>query len=84
MSKNGDKNDDDDDDDDDGNSKGAEVVEIATSEALTMVDRLVKLKYPSKEERNSCHHETQIREDKGAEQKAKPYEWLLYAIILFF
>ena len=49
-----------------------------------MVDRLVKLKYPSKEERNSCHHETQIREDKGAEQKAKPYEWLLYAIILFF
>ena len=78
ASDNGDDKDDDDDDDDDddadGNSKGAEVVEVGTSEALTMLDRLVKLKYPSKEERNSCRHETQIREDKSAEQKAKPYE----------
>ena len=44
---------DDDDDDDDGNSKDAEVVEIGTGEALTMLDRLVNLKYLSKEERNS-------------------------------
>ena len=45
--------DDDDDDDDDGNSKDAEVVEIGTGEALTMLDRLVNLKYLSKEERIS-------------------------------
>ena len=43
---------DDDDDDDDVNSKDAEVVEIGTDEALTMLDRLVNLKYLSKEERN--------------------------------
>ena len=42
----------DDDDDDDVNSKDAEVVEIGTDEALTMLDRLVNLKYLSKEERN--------------------------------
>ena len=40
-------------DDDDANSKDAEVVEIGTGEALTMLDRLVNLKYLSKEERNS-------------------------------
>ena len=37
--------DDDDDDDDDANSKDVEVVEIGTGEILTMLDRLVKLKY---------------------------------------
>ena len=42
-----------DDDDDDANSKDVEVVEIGTGEALTMLDRLVNLKYLSKEERNS-------------------------------
>ena len=53
------KDDDDDNDDDDGNSKDieivevAEVVEIGTGEALTMLDRLVNLKYLSKKERNS-------------------------------
>ena len=41
------------DDDDDANSKDVEVVEIGTGEALTMLDRLVNLKYLSKEERNS-------------------------------
>ena len=46
-------NDDDQDDADDGNSKDVEVVEIGTVEALTMLDRLVNLKYLSKEERNS-------------------------------
>ena len=46
-------NDDDKDDDDDGNSKDAEVFEIGTGEALTMLDRFVNLKYLSKEERNS-------------------------------
>ena len=37
-------NDDDKDDDNDANSKGAEVVEISTGEALTMFDRLVNLR----------------------------------------
>ena len=40
-----------DDDDDDANSKDAEVAEIGTDKALTMLDRLVNLKYLSKEER---------------------------------
>ena len=47
-------NDDDDDDDDDGNANGKdfEVVEIGAGEGLAMLDRLVNLKYLSKEERN--------------------------------
>ena len=40
-------------DNDDANSKHVEVVEIGTGEILTMLDRLVNLKYLSKEERNS-------------------------------
>ena len=44
---------DDDDDDNDTNSKDVEVVEIGIGEKLTMLDRLVNLKYLSKEERNS-------------------------------
>ena len=47
------KDDGDDDDNDDANSKDVEVVEIGTGETLTMLDRLVNLKYLSKEERNS-------------------------------
>ena len=43
----------DDDDEDDANSKDAEVVQIRTGEALTVLDRLVNLKYLSKQERNS-------------------------------
>ena len=35
---------DDDNDDDDANSKDAEVVEISTGEALTMLDRFVNLR----------------------------------------
>ena len=50
--KDGDEDGDDDDDDDDVNSKDAEVVEIGTGETLTMLDRLVNLKYLSKKERN--------------------------------
>ena len=46
-------NDDVKDDDDDANSKDVEVVEIGTGETLTMLDRLVNLKYLSKEKRNS-------------------------------
>ena len=42
-----------DDNDDDTNSKDVKVVEIDTGETLTMLDRLVNLKYLSKEERNS-------------------------------
>ena len=45
-------NDDDKANDDDNNSKDVEVVEIGTSEALTMLDRLVNLKDLPKEERN--------------------------------
>ena len=37
--------DDNDDDDDDTNSKGVEVVEIGIDETLTMLHRLVNLKY---------------------------------------
>ena len=40
-------------DDDDANSGDVEVVEIGTDEVLTMLDRLVNLKYLSKEERKS-------------------------------
>ena len=47
-----DDNDDDDDDADDVNKKDAKVVEIGTGETLTMLDRLVNLKYLSKEERD--------------------------------
>ena len=46
-------NDNEKDDDDDVNSKDAEVAEISTDEALTMLGRLVNLKYLSVEERNS-------------------------------
>ena len=53
ASDNDDVKDDDDDDDDDANSKDLEVVEIGTCETLRMLDRLVNLKYLSKEERNS-------------------------------
>ena len=31
----------------------------------------------------SCHHERQIKEDKTAEQKSKPYQWLFYVRIKF-
>ena len=41
-----------DDDDDDANSKDFEVVKIGIGEILTILDRLVNLKYLSKEERN--------------------------------
>ena len=42
------------DNDDDGtNSKDTKIVEIGIGEALTMLDRLVNLKYLSKKERNS-------------------------------
>ena len=50
---NGDKNNDDDDDDDDANSEDIKVVEIGTGEAPTMLNRLVNLKYQSKEDKNS-------------------------------
>ena len=46
-----DNDDDKDEDDDDANSKDVEVVEISTGEALTMLGRLVNLKYLSKKEK---------------------------------
>ena len=48
-----DNDDDKDDDDDVANSKDAEVVETGTGETLTMLDKLVHLKYLSNLERNS-------------------------------
>ena len=50
TSDNDDIKDEDDDDDDDANSKDVEVVEIGTGETLTMLERLVNLKYLSVEE----------------------------------
>ena len=45
-------NDDVKDDDDDANSKDVEVVKIRIGEIITILDRLVNLKYLSKEEGN--------------------------------
>ena len=42
----------DDDDDDDTNSKDVEVFKIRIDEKITILDRLVNLKYLTKEERN--------------------------------
>ena len=56
-------NDDDKVNEDDAKSKDIEVVEINIGEVLTMLDRLVNSKDLSKKERNSRHHERQIREE---------------------
>ena len=53
MASDNDDDKDDDGDDDDANSKDNEDVKTGIGEALTMLDRLVNLKYLSKEERNS-------------------------------
>ena len=53
MASDNDDDKDDDGDDDDANSKDNEDVETDIGETLTMLDRLVNLKYLSKEERNS-------------------------------
>ena len=53
MASDNDDDKDDDGDDDDANSKDNEDVETGIGEALAMLDRLVNLKYLSKEERNS-------------------------------
>ena len=53
MASDNDDVEDDDDDDDDTNSKDVAVVEIGTEETLTMLDRLVNLKYLSKKKRDS-------------------------------
>ena len=66
ASDNDDVKDDDDDDDDDANSKDVEVVEIGIGETLTMLHRLVNLKYLSKEETNFLVE--------SAKRKAKPYQ----------
>ena len=65
------KDDDDDDDDDDAKSKDVEVVKIGIGEILTILDRLVNLKYQSKEERNFVAMKFKL--DKSAEPKAKPH-----------
>ena len=43
---------DDDDDDDDANSKDVEAVKIGIGKIITILDKLVNLKYLSKKERN--------------------------------
>ena len=53
MASDNDDDKDDDGDDDDASSKDNEDVETGIGEALAMLDRLVNLKYLSKEERNS-------------------------------
>ena len=53
MASDNDDDKDDDGDDDDANSKDNEDVKTGIGEALAMLDRLVNLKYLSKEERNS-------------------------------
>ena len=78
-----DDDDDDDADDDDGKSKDAEVVEIGTGEASNawQVSKAeIRIKGRMK---LSCRHERQIREDKSAEQKAKPYQRLFTVRIKF-
>ena len=60
-----------------------EVAEICAGEALTMLDRLAHLKDIKGREKLSCCHERQIREDKSAEQKVKPYQLLFYVSIKF-
>ena len=52
ASDNDDVKNDDDDDDDDTNSKDVEVAKIRRGEKITILDRLVNLKYLSKKERN--------------------------------
>ena len=78
-------NNDDKDDDDDASSKNVEVAEIGTGEALIMLYRLVNLRKLTIKGRKklSCPHERQIKEDKSAEQKSKPYQCLFYVRIKF-
>ena len=65
-----DKNDDDDDDDDDDiNSKDVKVVSIGSGEVPTMSEIPIKGR-----KKLSCRHERKTREDKSAEQIAKPYQ----------
>ena len=64
-----------DDDDDNTNSEDVEVVEIGIGETLTMLHRLVNLKYLSKEETNFLVE--------SAKRKAKPYQWSFYVRIKF-
>ena len=69
------KDDGDDDDNDDANSKDVEVVEIGTGETLTMLDRLVNLKYLSKEERNSLvATKFKLEKIRVLKKKAKLYQ----------
>ena len=76
--KNDDDYDDDDDDDDDVNSKDVKVVSIGSGEAPTMSEIPIKGR-----KKLSCRHERKTREDKSAEQIAKPYQWLFYVGIKF-
>ena len=76
--KNDDDYDDDDDDDDDVNSKDVKVVSIGSGEAPTMSEIPIEGR-----KKLSCRHERKTREDKSAEQIAKPYQWLFYVGIKF-
>ena len=75
---------DDDKDDDDGNNKDAEVVEISTGEAITMLDRLVKLKYLSKDERNSLvSMKDKLEKVRVQITKSKPVSMIILCMEIF-
>ena len=77
-----DDDDDDDDDDGDANSKDVEVVE--NWHRWNHAWWVSKPEIPIKGRKElSCRHKIQFREDKSAEQKAKPYQWLFYVRIKF-
>ena len=75
---------DDDKDDDDGNNKDAEVVEISTGEAITMLDRLVNLKYLSKDERNSLvSMKDKLEKVRVQITKSKPVSMIILCMEIF-
>ena len=56
----------------------------AQVESTNNIWQVNKPERPIKERTNlSCRHERQIREDKSAEQKAKPYQLSFYVRIKF-
>ena len=74
---------DDADDDDGANSKDVEAVEIDTG-GTNNVWEVSKPEITAKGgNKLSCYHERQIKGDKSAEKKSKPYQWLFYVRIKF-
>ena len=81
TSDNKDDKDDDDDDDDDGSSKDAKNWHRwSTNNTWQLSKSAIPIKGRKK---LSFRHERQIREDKSADQKIKPYQWLFCIRIKF-